>query len=1201
MKQILFMLAMIVTCAVALAQTETFYVCMGGDGTLPETATCATAWDITDFNTAANWDTDDFNDGQIGPNDSVLFMDTGGKFPDQLYAQSSGLSGKPITFSNSGTPVLNTSFLEGYPLPSGTTESTVYTVKVNGESLQVEKRSGTTDNSYVWFEFAGEVDIEVTVNAAVTSHTISPKSYGISSSVDGTKISFSLDRPRYLILHEVNAIAEMLFIIADPPEDSRPIIDGITVVDINNCGYAIDNTGVADDTTDIQACIDDISAAGGGTLYFTPGKYKADDLLVKDDVNVYLAPGSRIIFPTNYSWFYFQDLTSTVKLYGRGVLQGHMINVDNSDNITVEGVLVMPNANDWWAVRVEGADNFSGYGIKVINDWAITNDCIHNNFSSSYLVDNVFCFSGDDAFAVTATNITPDNILGSNVRNSVAYTGSSGVKYGSDAYNTTNDDLTWENIDIVSFSHSAVNLNPGDGASVTDAHFKRIRVEKWIDRSLGDEYLIRFAPWKRAASASNLLRVQVIDLVSDLDDTSTITGVDTTDRTVDVDIDGYVLNGTLVTDTTSGNITTNAWVDDLTFSDSGPSVVGVEATDMFCSEAGGDTCVFTVSRTGSTVSVITVDYLIKGTATSGTDYTAISGTATIGAAASSTTVTITPLSDSDEGWETVLLSLVNEVYITYGYILGPDYQAQAVILDGTGDNLFDQDGGLSSGGNKGSFDGGTLVNANLITNGTMEADSNWTDVNTPTTNERSTEQVYKGTYSRKIVSDASWEGIKSDVFTTTTGKIYSFTYVTYPVTTDFSYGFCVEGDGVGAQGIGLVDPTANGVNNWNPAGPFYYMEVTGGASARCEMTAYNKGAVTFYNDDVRVQEIDISWARQGTNTMVLDAGGQSDDALKISGDASSDKGAVLTIADSTDFSSDLLVGATYVLSFWAKVEATESVDVEIAESDDTQLDSVTVTATTFTLYTLTFEATHATTNKIQLDNLGSGEDIWLDSMTLRKDASYGLDLNAKNYLTISDLLIENSPGAGILASGTNATISNVKITGAATGISDSGGTNTYNYSIVDTVAIDGVLLTTAGSVFQNMTIYSAAGDGIELQANGTIKNVIFENITGSDINENGGTATTATNYADAAGDPLFVDPANGDFHLKVDSPARDAGTDVGLTQDFDGLQVPLGAGFDIGAFEINIAPIRRRIGFLDLNPLPCNVVELWCVDLQGEN
>lgn len=90
---------------------------------------------------------------------------------------------------------------------------------------------------------------------------------------------------------------------------------------------------------------------------------------------------------------------------------------------------------------------------------------------------------------------------------------------------------------------------------------------------------------------------------------------------------------------------------------------------------------------------------------------------------------------------------------------------------------------------------------------------------------------------------------------------------------------------------------------------------------------------------------------------------------------------------------------------------------------------------------------------------------------------------------------------------------------------------------------------------QNNLIYSANTTQTCLyQYNGTVSSVALFNTQHVDIEEN------------IAGNPLFVDAANGDFHLAENSPAIDAGTASLSTTDYDGNAIPIGA-VDIGAYE----------------------------------
>jgi predicted outer membrane repeat protein len=61
---------------------------------------------------------------------------------------------------------------------------------------------------------------------------------------------------------------------------------------------------------------------------------------------------------------------------------------------------------------------------------------------------------------------------------------------------------------------------------------------------------------------------------------------------------------------------------------------------------------------------------------------------------------------------------------------------------------------------------------------------------------------------------------------------------------------------------------------------------------------------------------------------------------------------------------------------------------------------------------------------------------------------------------------------------------------------------------------------------------------------------------------------------DVSGDPWFVNPASDNYHLTIASAAIDAGTDAGVTADFDGDPRPIGAGFDIGYDEFGFPTWR---------------------------
>jgi hypothetical protein len=109
----------------------------------------------------------------------------------------------------------------------------------------------------------------------------------------------------------------------------------------------------------------------------------------------------------------------------------------------------------------------------------------------------------------------------------------------------------------------------------------------------------------------------------------------------------------------------------------------------------------------------------------------------------------------------------------------------------------------------------------------------------------------------------------------------------------------------------------------------------------------------------------------------------------------------------------------------------------------------------------------------------------------------------------------------------------------------------------------------------NNTVVSASGDGIGWGNDAGSDNQIRNNLVvdsggvNIDTDENVQVARNFTSQTVAAA--RFVDAATDDYHLRSDSPARDAGVnlhDRGVVDDHDGVARPQGSAYDIGAYEL---------------------------------
>ena len=107
-----------------------------------------------------------------------------------------------------------------------------------------------------------------------------------------------------------------------------------------------------------------------------------------------------------------------------------------------------------------------------------------------------------------------------------------------------------------------------------------------------------------------------------------------------------------------------------------PSVT-VTATDASATE-GGDPGAFTVTRTGATTEMLTVNFSVSGTATGGADFSSLGTNLTFAPGQSNATLTVTPLDDAlVEGAETAIVTLSSNA----AYALGAPSSATVTISD----------------------------------------------------------------------------------------------------------------------------------------------------------------------------------------------------------------------------------------------------------------------------------------------------------------------------------------------------------------------------------------------------------------------------------------------------------------------------------------------------------------------------------------
>lgn len=403
-----------------------------------------------------------------------------------------GISANNITAIASSTDV---GYVVVYPQEPAAQSSPNYTVYVNDIQVPVTAVGEDKDVSYAHFAFAGKIKVRIVFSQNINTYKLSPVSYNLNEVKTGNTITFDLDKPRKLLLYDVNTINEHLCIFADHLEENPPKIGDSNVVNIMSTG--VDNTGATNEITKIQNAINNLS--NGQILYFPAGRYTAGGILyMKSNTSIYLAPGATIqasLTRTSGELQFNFNGVSNVKLFGRGSIDGRgdfhrptyggseggktLIRVDSSSsssNVTIEDIITKEPI--CWTSIVFNTNNWKVYNLKVVTGRKYPNrDGWDPHNATNMLIDNVFIYANDDPIAYSTT---VDNLnLNTTIRNSVFSNHSNGTSIRIGPWIGSNtQNITIENNDHIFGGNSNYLFAIYSSGSLSNIQYKNNRVEK---------------------------------------------------------------------------------------------------------------------------------------------------------------------------------------------------------------------------------------------------------------------------------------------------------------------------------------------------------------------------------------------------------------------------------------------------------------------------------------------------------------------------------------------------------------------------------------------------------------------------------------------------------------------------------------------------------------------------------------------------
>lgn len=365
------------------------------------------------------------------------------------------------------------------------TELPAYRVKVDMHDVR--------DASMVYFDFEGEVTVEVSGPGYIYQADIRPLSRGIEYLCDTKKVVFTLKEPVNLSIELNRDRSRNLHLFAGKLEKAAPHKEDENTLVISGDMDRIGGFG-GEITERLTAM------APGRTLYLEPGMYFIGESVLKipSDTNVYLAGGCILAGGLICSG------TENIHIYGKGIIYQadfhrysgiNGVRLSHARNICIEDIIFINPPH--YTVYVGGSSDVEIRNIKAFSceGWS---DGIDIMSSRNILVQGGFLRNSDDCIAIygkrwsyngDSADITVKELA---VWADVAHPLMIGTHGDYAGEGNVIEGIRFQDIDILEHNEyqagylGCMAINAGDKNTVRDVSYENIRVEPFRHGKLLD-------------------------------------------------------------------------------------------------------------------------------------------------------------------------------------------------------------------------------------------------------------------------------------------------------------------------------------------------------------------------------------------------------------------------------------------------------------------------------------------------------------------------------------------------------------------------------------------------------------------------------------------------------------------------------------------------------------------------------------------